>query len=134
MCQTVVGGMWVSKLVLRTDFFGLCNIFLRTRSTVSSDVFWSSRSFSCAQTTFFIIFLLCPNLHCCWRLFLETPSQMHAAQSCSTMTEHAPTHKTPFHSSECHLYICRDKNIKHQILACLATCCQNEKKFELEFA
>ena len=39
MRQTVVGGIWVSRLVLRNDFFGLCKIFLRVRSTISSDVF-----------------------------------------------------------------------------------------------
>ena len=39
MCQTGVGGIWVSILVLRNDFFGPYKIFLRARSTVSSDVF-----------------------------------------------------------------------------------------------
>ena len=42
--------------------------------------------------------------------------------------------KRLFSSSEGRLYICKDKNSKHQILTCLETCCQNEKKFEREFA
>ena len=36
--------------------------------------FWSSRSFSPAQTAFLIEFFVpSPNLHCCWRLFWELP-------------------------------------------------------------
>ena len=38
MRQTVVGGVWVFRHVLRNDLFGLGKIFLRTYSTVSSDV------------------------------------------------------------------------------------------------
>ena len=39
MRQTVVDGIWVSRLILRNDFFGLKKKFLSTHLTVSSDVY-----------------------------------------------------------------------------------------------
>ena len=70
----------------------------------------------------------CTNLHCCWRLFCELPHKcmLHSlVRLWSSILQHT---KLLFSSSEGHLYICKDTNIQHIILACLNTCCQNEKK------
>ena len=59
----------ISRKLLRSDFFGLCTTFLRTRSTVSSNVVGClDHFFLCKPPSFFVT---CPNLHCCWQLLCE---------------------------------------------------------------
>ena len=58
---------------------------------------------------------------------------MHAAQSCSTLIEHTPTHKNAFFLPVNGISISvktKTSHIKHQVLTCLKTCCQSQKKFE----
>ena len=108
--------------------------FLRTRSTVYSDVFGRPNPFLLHKQPSFLFFCAISKSALLLATVLRTPSHMYAAQPCSTVIENTQTHQTPFSSSEGHLYICKDKNIKHQILTWLKTCCQNENKFEREFA
>ena len=76
--------------------------------------FWSSRYFSPAQISFlFEFFVPCPNLHCCWQLLWELyhKCMLHSlVQLGLSILQHT---KRLFSSSEEHLYIHKDKNIKH---------------------
>ena len=134
MRQTVVGGIWVSKLVLHNDLFWICKIFYEHARPYILMFLVVQILFSCTNNLPLLIFCAISKSALLLATVLRTPSHMYAAQPCSTVIEHTPTHKTPFSSSEGHLYICKDKNIKHQILTWLKTCCQNENKFEREFA
>ena len=96
MCHTVVGGICVSILVLHKDFFGLCKIFLRSRSSVSSDVFGRPDPLLVHKQPSSLNFLchvkICIAVGGCFENYLANACYT----VCSTVIEHTPTHKTPF--------------------------------------
>ena len=137
MRQTAVGGIWVSILVSCNNFFGICKICIRTRSTVPSDVFGRQDHFFQHKQPSFLNFLchiqiciavgdsfeishtnaFCTVLFDCGRVCSSTQNDFYL----------------PVKGISIYAKI-KTSNIKHQILTCLKTCYKNEKKFELEFA
>ena len=136
MRQTIVGGIWVSRLVLRNDFCVLCKFCLRTRSTVSSDVFVcpdpfllhkqpSSLNFLCHVQICIAVGDCFDNslTNACCTVLLDCGRAYSNTQSAFSQSQFILISRSS-----------KTKNIKHKILACLQTCCQNEKKFDREFA
>ena len=78
------------------DLFELCNIFYE-HSRPSLMMFLVVQILF-SRTNNLPLWIVCAMAKSALLLatVLRTPSQMHAAQSCSTVIEHTPTHKTPF--------------------------------------
>ena len=125
-CDKLVGGICVSRLVLGSDFFGLCKILLRTCSTVSSDVFLSSRFFFPAQTTFLFYFFV--HVQICIAVGDCFDNSLTSALKCDPVCSNTlNTFSLPLKGISISVKI-KTSNIRHNILTCLKTSCHDEKK------
>ena len=110
MRQTVLSGICVSRLVLRNIFWGFCNIFSQTRSTVSSDVLGRPDPFLMHKQPSSLNFLR--HVQIC--IAVGDSFENSLTNACCTVLFDCDTltHKMHFSSNEGHLYIYKDQNIK----------------------
>ena len=138
MSQTVGGGIWVFKLVLYDDFFGLCKIILRTRSTISSDVFGRPDPFLLHKQPSSLNFLchvqICIAVGDCFENSVTNACSITVLFDCDRAYSNIKnTFSLPVKRISIPVKV-KTSTIRDHILTCLKTCCQNEKKFGWEFA
>ena len=134
--QTAVGGIWVFRLVHHNDFFEPLKIFLSTCSNVSSDDFGRPDLFlhkRPSSLNFLCHFQICIAVGDCFENSL-------AKECCTVLFDCGRAYSNtqsafslPVSGISISIKI-KTSIIKNQILTCLKTCCQNEKKFDQEFA
>ena len=137
MRQTVVGGIWVSRLVLHNDFVGFCKIFLWARLTVSSDVFGCPDPFLLHKQPSSLNFLchvqICIAVGNCLENSLTNACCTVLFDCDRAYSNIQNAFSLPVKSISISVKI-KKSSIKNYILTCLKACCQNEKKFLQEFA
>ena len=116
---------------------GSARFFFRTCPTVFSDVFGRSDPFLVHQQPSSLNFLchvqICIAVGNCFENFLTNACCTILFDRDRAYSNTQNAFSIPVKGISTSVKI-KTSNIKHQILTCLRTCCQNEKKFERDFA